>query len=353
MCNTAPLRNVRLALLGLVLPLVGGCPDGGGGGGMSLNPPLATDAESALRRINDNLNLLNEKIEADTVVTVRFVDRDGQKRQFVGHEGKLRFMAPQCLRFDIRGLDPVIAQFGSNDDRYWVWVKPELNTLWWGEWSNAGFADDLDMPVPPQRLLDALMIRPLPTEIDGRVPLNDRDGAGRKLVYRREDGSIAREVRLDRSASGMPFEIIDRAADGRTILMIAKLKKYARIGSRGPFVPRVYEVSWPQNQGEMVLRIKSIQFKPTLPDWFCEFPEKWGGETRQLGQTAASRRPPGDGDWPEREEAPATDQLPPIPTEAPPATEAPYQSDAPAESQPPAQPPEGEELPPLPAPPER
>ena len=272
-----------ILLGGLALFLAAGCPDNRGGGvGIRV---VAADVEEALRRINDNLRRLEQKVEADATVTFRFRDQDQKLRQFVGHEATLRFVLPQCLRFDVRGLTGVIAQFGSNDDRYWVWVEPELNRLWWGSWSAVTTEAESRIPVPPQRLLDALMLRPVPTtQMNGARPALERYGNGQRVVYRRDDGTAYREMRLEQNTSALPYEIIDTAGDGRTVLMRAKLMKYKRIGTMGPLIPHHYEVEWPENQATMQLKIDSVRFKPTLPDWICEFPERWNGASECLDE---------------------------------------------------------------------
>ena len=263
----------------LLLLTATGCPTGPNVG--PIYQPSSIDADTALRRINDNLERLADKVECQAVVTVKFRDQGGQKRQFVGHEATLRFAAPRCLRFDVRGLTGVIAQFGSNDDYYWVWVEPELDTLWYGQWAYADtIVETGRMPIPPQRLLDGLMLNKLPMTLGGQRPELLPDGGGYRLVYYRPDGVALREFRLDQR-SWLPYEVIERDAAGQ-IAMVARLSDYQRIGDRGPYVPRRYDVSWPASEGFMVLRVKRAKFRPDLPDWFCEFPAKWGGKTESL-----------------------------------------------------------------------
>lgn len=237
------------------------------------------DADGALERINGNLRRISDKLEMQAIVDFRFRDGNGQVRRFSNHEAVLRFAAPQCLRFDVRGLTGVLAQFGSNDERYWIWVEPELNTLWWGFWETAEQIDDSVMPVAPQRLLDALLLRQLPVALDDAPPELRRDRTGVRLVYTRADGSKARELMLNQQ--GMPYQIIERNLDG-DVVMDARLGQYERIGERGPLIPRLYKVDWPATEGHMELTIRSAKFRSTLPDWFCEFPERWSGRVENL-----------------------------------------------------------------------
>lgn len=262
------------ALLGVLV----GCPPSGDS---TMEANLrGENADAALRRINDNLARISDKVECRALVSFRFRDAQGQLRQFRGHEATLRFRPPQCLRFDVRGLAGVIAQFGSNDDRYWVWVEPEMNKLWWGSWGRPSQAAGLHMPVPPQRLLDGLMLRELPATLEDQPPELRRDGGTTRLVYYRADGGKSRELRLT-AGTGMPFEINEYDAHG-DVVMRAKMQDYQRIGARGPLLPRRYLVEWPASEGYMDLKIRSADFRPTLPDWFCEFPERWSGSVESL-----------------------------------------------------------------------
>jgi hypothetical protein len=276
-CSFPVVSVPLLTLLGALLCLNAGCPPGGR---LGFDPFVEIrDADSALARINANLRRINDKLECQAVVSFRFRDSDGRQRRFVNHDAVLRFEAPRCLRFDVKGLAGVIAQFGSNDERYWIWVEPELNTLWWGDWEMVDTVDQTLMPVPPQRLLDGLLWRELPATLDDAPPELRRGGPAPKLVYTRYDGTRARELAL--GPNGLPTEIIDRDADG-VLVMHAKLADYQRIGERGPLIPRRYVVEWPQSEGHMELRINAAKFRPTLPDWFCAFPERWTGRVEQL-----------------------------------------------------------------------
>lgn len=260
-----------------VLLTCGGCPDLNDG--IKAFPP-PTSGDEALRRINDNLALMNEKVECQSVVTFKFEDETGVYRRFIGHEASLRFRTPQCLRFSVRGLTGEIAQFGSNDEFYWFWVEPELNTLWWGSWASRYSISEERLPIPPKRLLDSLVLRPFPMTLDDIPPILREDSRGHLLVYIREDGSTARELRLDKR-TGLPIEIVDRDRDG-ALLMKAMLSKYKRIGERGPLIPRRYIVEFPSNRGFMDLKIKTARFRATLPDWFCDFPSQWTGKVENL-----------------------------------------------------------------------
>ena len=71
---------------------------------------------------------------------------------------------PRRLRFDIKHtLAGSVARVGSNNERYWLWIEPEVSTMWWGEWRyvDQGRGGG-SLPLRPNQVLDALMMRPLP-----------------------------------------------------------------------------------------------------------------------------------------------------------------------------------------------
>lgn len=276
-----------LALAALVA-FIAGCPNGVG--------VAPTTRREALLRVNDNLSQISEPLQCKGLVSFKFRDADGRERAFIAHDARLIFEAPQSLRFDVKSLTGNVAQFGSNDTRYWVWIEPEVMKMWFGEWGRINEAKLRELPVPPQDLLDALMLRPLPECLDGGLlPVLRKAGDDHRLLFVRLglDGQPVglREIRLDPLPPHQPLEVVDRLPDGQ-ITMHAVLRDYRRIGSDGPWTPRRYVVDWPENQAEMRLDILRVVPRPRadLPDDVFDFPAGWQGEIEQID--APPRDPP-------------------------------------------------------------
>ena len=238
----------------------------------------------ALARVNQNLVGIDQPLQYKALASFSFRDANGRDRRFIGHEAALIFAPPQYLRFDVRSLAGVVAQFGSNDERYWVWIEPELEKLWWGYWDRIDATEQLILP--PDDLLDVLMLRPLPSALAGDLrPLLRKTGDEHQLLFIRlnDDNQPCglREIRLDPFQPYQPLEIIDRLPDGR-IQMQAYLSQYRRVGDDGPYTARKYVVYWPLNKSELRLDVTQAVFRPELPLEIFTFPSEWQGEVEQL-----------------------------------------------------------------------
>lgn len=264
----------------LLLLALTGCPPPGGAG---LTP---RDEREALARVNDNLARGAAPREYQALVSFRFRDAAGAERRFLAHEAVLRFRQPRDLYFDIRSLVGSVARIGSDLQRYWIWIEPEVNKLWWGHWESLSGQTPGGLPIAPNELLDALLLRPLPKALVGGLgPLLRIEGDDHRLLFVRlgEDGQPCgwREIRLDPRPPYQPLEIVDRLPDGR-VQMHAELSDYRPIGRDGPLVARHYVVRWPIDQAEMRLDVTRARFRSDLPDELFEFPEAFAGEVEQL-----------------------------------------------------------------------
>ncbi len=273
-----PATICQLVLIAMAVVL-SGCPA----------PPAQPPASrrEALERVNDNLTRLNRPLQCSALVSFKFRDADGKLHSFLGHEAGLVFMPPQSLRFDVRSLAGSVAQFGSNEAQYWLWVDvPDARKLWWGSWHRVGQPTSRRLPVPPNELLDALMLRPLPESLDGgQLPLLRVDGQDHRLVYVRlgSGGQPVgwREIRLDPRPPYQPIEVMDRLPDGQLVLH-AQLSDYRMVGADGPLTPRRYVICWPDSQAELRLDILWARLRPDLGQDLFEFPAGWRGESEEI-----------------------------------------------------------------------
>jgi hypothetical protein len=285
------MRSASASLLVPTLLITAGCGDRETPG----VPPRS--AAEALRRVNDNFARFPSGPALYTKARVSFEFRDQRgTHRFAGNDAVLFFRPPRMLRFDVRSLTGTVAQIGSNQERYWVWIEPEMRTLWWGSWERAGREGARRLPVPPADLLDALALRPLPLKLNDSLtpPMLRVDGADQRLLYIRAEGGTTatgwREVRLQTDRPYMPTQIIDRLADGR-VTMDARLSEFRAVGSGGPLMARRYEMRWPQEGSQLALTIGGdARFRtgPELEDIF-EFPA-WDGAVESIDAPRSSRR---------------------------------------------------------------
>jgi hypothetical protein len=266
-------------LLGLALLLLCGCPPQ-----RRLLEPR--DVQEALARINANAARLAQPVHYQARAGFRFRDDQGRMRRVPAQEAALLFAAPRCLVFQVRSLGGPVAQFGSNDERYWMWIEPEVRKLWWGRWDRLDRTAPQQLPLPPDDLLDVLMLRPLAASAaGGAAPLLRKVNRDYRLLYVRLDADCQpvglREIVLDPYEPGLPLELVDRLPDGR-VQMQAVLANYQSIAAGGPYVPRRYAVQWPLKQAEMRIDVSRAVFRPDLPGDFCTFPAGWEGEVEAL-----------------------------------------------------------------------
>ena len=292
----AVVKLARTGLLALAV-LVVGC-NGTGGFGVRGVPPR--DAAEAMQRINANLTKIEGALSCPARVSFRFRDDQGKDRRFLGHQAMVIFRAPRCLYFDVKhALGGSVARIGSNDERYWIWIDtPELRKLWHGSWAALESGAARPIAIPPDRLLDTLMMRPLPVWLDGAMnPLLRVNGNDHRLLFVGLDQHgwpyVKRELKLDPRPPYMPLEMIDRNGDGH-VLMHAHLRDYRRVkdsGPEGPFTPRSYVVYWEVDNTEMRLDLSNVKYRMSEVS-FCEFPEGWEGEAESLDRPAGMESDP-------------------------------------------------------------
>jgi len=251
------------------------------------------EARAALQRINDNFAAVGGVLYGSpAVVSCRFRDEAGVERRFLNQSAVLLFGQPRCLRFEIRSLAGTVAHIGANDERYWVWVDvPERRKLWWGTWAALEAGAARRFSIPPDELLQALLLAPIAEHSSVHLPpLLMIDAAGRWLLFQAYDDAgwpyVRRVMRLDPCPPNLPAEITDYAADGG-VVMRADLRSYRRVSNGGPaapFVARRYVVAWPRDGAELRLDLEDVRYwSKDLP--FCGFPETWDGELERLDQT--------------------------------------------------------------------
>jgi len=268
-----------LALVVLVV-FIAGCP-----------PPPAvppTDRREAIERVNSNLGRLDQPLQYNGWVSFKFRDEQGRMHAFDLNEARLVYKPARSLLFDVRSsLAGTVAQFGSNDQQYWFWIDvPDFRKLWRGGWQHVSTDGERKLPIPPNELFDALMLRPLPESLEGgQLPLLRIEGENYWLLFVRLGAGGQpigyREIRLAPRPPFQPLEVLDHLPDGE-LLMNAQLSDYQAVGKDGPFTARRYVVRWPQHAAEMRLDITAAKFRPNLPEDLFASPESWQGEVEEI-----------------------------------------------------------------------
>jgi hypothetical protein len=262
-------------------------------------------ARAALDHINANLARLDRPVYGSpAIASFSFRDGNGRQQRFIGHPAVILFAAPSCLRFDVRhALGGKVAELGADDTRYWLFVDVDADNrkLWWGTWDALELGLARDLAVPPDALLEALLLRPLPDRPRGgtRPLLYEGAGSERILAFLQPDPlgwpHVAREVVLRRQTDYLPAAITDYDATG-AVVMQAEYGDYRPIegtGPNGPRTPHRYVVRWP-GRAEMRVDLQRVRFRDTAVP--CDFPAEWQGDSECLDLVA---EPPTDTASPE------------------------------------------------------
>ncbi|MCA9243094.1 MAG: hypothetical protein KDA32_04000 [Phycisphaerales bacterium] len=255
------------------------------------------DARAAVARVNGNLRKIDGPIQArDAIATFRYSNSTGQRIGFVAYPAAIQFQPPQTLIFEIRSpLGPPIAEVGSNDTEYWVWTDvPDLRKLWIGTWSAQRGGRAKTLPLPPDQLLDALLLREMPVQVEGGIPpvLVEESGGvmgggpRKRLVYQAMDPRgwpyVAREARLSPKSPYLPEELIEYDRNGE-VVMRAQFSGYAPLdGASGDpaWICRSLVVEWPRDKAELRLDLGTVKLRKR--EVIAETPQRWGGEIEPL-----------------------------------------------------------------------
>jgi len=294
-----------LVVLGLGV-LLGGCPKPQ----PIVTPPPLRALPEAIAAVNNNIRSLSRALYCNPInVTAEFSDKGGRRRR-MDLTGKLLFLPPRCFYLDLaQGLAGSVMRLGSNDEKFWVWVKPEENRLWWGRWSDVADSDAEDVLLRPDVLLAAMGLAPLPGPESGLLgPVRQVTDEYDKLLYLRGPDQrlwVEREYWLDLWPPHQVRRVVFRGWDGQAY-MVATLEDYKQIGGTRMYLARSVRIEWPKRGDWLAMRLSRVRFKDVSPGSAafrldvarCPIPEsRWV----RIGALSAEPEPaglgPGAGDY--------------------------------------------------------
>jgi hypothetical protein len=158
--------------------------------------------------------------------------------------------------------------FGSNEERYWLVVKPEIDTLWWGRHDPAVPPRAEDLTFRPDLIVEALGLNPLPAQSAKVVgPAQRITKEHQQLLFWDYDdqsrGYVAKEYWLSGYGLRLVDRIIFRDPMGRMV-MDTHLSDYRPIGEDGPVVAHRVEVDWPASDSRMVFTTSGWKVLPEV-----------------------------------------------------------------------------------------
>lgn len=213
-----------------------------------------------IRAVNDNAGKLTQALWSNSVhVTARILDRKGKEHIYT-FDGSLLFNRPRSLRMDLRhGLGTPVMQVGSNDERYWCWIAPELEQMWWGWHRFAGLPHLKSAAVKPDQMVSALGIGGLPPIDENLIgPLRAFGRESDILYYAAPDDEhgarFVRQYYIDRKP---PYQIrlIAFLDEFGRKEMTAYLDDYQPAWEGGPFVARAVSIFWTKDGGKFTIKM--------------------------------------------------------------------------------------------------
>ncbi len=247
---------------GVAITLSGmfGCPPQDGGVVQEGPPPPPRELEEIVGSIEANAALLDRALWSNSVaVTARLKDSAGREHVY-NLDGNFLFEGPRSLRMDLRpGVGDQVMQIGSNEGSYWLWIEPEMGTMWWGKYEHVGRQCSEIISVRPDQLVAALGMGGLPKTDQGLIGPALRSGKTLDmLLYLRERPAggyaLNREYWVERRPPYMVKVVLFRDALGR-VSMSAYLDWYQAAWEGGPLVAHEVSIIWPIEGGKLTMSI--------------------------------------------------------------------------------------------------
>ena len=181
----------------------------------------------------------------------------------------------QPKRFRLRASSPLGAEvdFGSNDERFWFWVKrneqKRVFTVRHDQYQSMG--SQLNIPFEPDWLLEALRVVPL-NETELSIQKEGQNSPNVKLISDRllPNGKLVQKILVVNLCTGHIIEQSLYDSQGQRIAT-ATLGEYRVCSHTGATLPHVIKLDWPQAGIVLTMTMSSIEVNPAgIP------PEVWG-----------------------------------------------------------------------------
>lgn len=199
------------------------------------------------------------------------VDEQG-KAHFVNGRGALLYRKPQGMRLvgnkDVVGT---VFEIGSTDDRYWLKIVPEVETMWWGKYENLGKPCVRQVPIRPDMVLEVLGVSTFNTNfLEPPVPVMrfNPDADAYTFVWSvplRDRWAAVREVWYDRQTK-LPMLVVLFDENGRVVLR-ARLAGHRPVEvpdaprEQWPTVATNYQLFFPDTGSRMTFDLKEVAFE--------------------------------------------------------------------------------------------
>jgi hypothetical protein len=275
MSKTTPARTPWL--LPLLVALTG-CPPP-----RELPPPPQLSRSQAVAFVNRNNARIESAVQAKRVTASgHFTDDQGDRHNY-NLEGGILYLRPHYLYFDLRQLGQTVMRFGSNELEYWLWIQPELDTLWWGTYAGLEQADPAIIPIRPDLLIEALGLNVLPDGPEAsRNVLYRVMGEHNQFLWAEWDadgtGYLDREYWLDRRPPHLIRKILARNEKGR-LTFYAELDDHRLIRDTEALAAHRITLHWLEPDSVMCMRIGHWKVRDGVSEASSAFTRRPGRPT--------------------------------------------------------------------------
>jgi hypothetical protein len=258
-------KRILFILISLAC-LIAGCPK-------TIPPPKGYFGPTQpMMRVVDDINQNNQAVPtlwASLGYKATVVDAN-KKTHTVTGDGVLLYRTPR----DMRLIGNVVAvgtifEVGSMADRYWLVLKPEMETMWWGYHRNVGKPCVTEpLPIPPYYVVEVLGAGTIDTNFNN-LPAptmrfdNDHDVYAFVWNAKLPDRWFAvKEVWYDR-ATMLPVRVMLYDVNGRVVLR-ADLSNHKpvevsdRPREKWPKVANSFRLFFPDNGTRMELDLREV-----------------------------------------------------------------------------------------------
>jgi hypothetical protein len=220
-----------------------------------------------VRQINQN-NLQLPTLWASHGYVATVVDDKKKTHTFSG-EGALLYQGPRQMRLIGNKLGVgTIFEVGSTQDRFWLKLVPEVETLWWGHYRHLGKPCADAIPLRPDLVGEVLGVAVIDTDFNALpVPVMRFDHERDVYVFtwnaRLPDRWFAvKEVWYDRQTK-RPLRVMLYDADGRVVVR-AELNNHKPVDidgtptDRRPVIANEFLLFFPDNGTRMELDLREV-----------------------------------------------------------------------------------------------
>ena len=255
-------QSSTLACPALLIALAGCCTHDGST--LERVPPAKLTLAEVVSLVNANNVPISFGLKGKSAgVSVKWTEDEGDRH--LQADATVLVLKPSHMFITLdHGFGTTVMEIGCNEQRYWLWIKQEKDTLWWGKNEHLSKPCSDEMPFRPDQLFEALGVSDLPIDTTGPAGPMPRVSPTRNqllFVTVAEDGQsyIEKEYWVDRWPPYFIRKVIHRDHEGR-VMMHTSLDKYRPVRGdfptgEAPQMAHKIHVEWPIRKATMDLEI--------------------------------------------------------------------------------------------------